>query len=74
MENYIWFSYHEDSLIVHWKKKDKRKIDKYQQYLYIYVYDLVLKSILCHFNIRTDFLNKYILDFAINSWYFLNYL
>lgn len=33
------------------------------------MYNLVLKSmILCHFNIRTDFLiNKYILDFAINS-------
>lgn len=38
MENYIWFSYHEDSLIVHWKKKDKRKIDKYQQYLYICIW------------------------------------
>lgn len=34
----------------------------------MYMYNLVLKSmILCHFNIRTDFLNKYILDFAINS-------
>lgn len=32
------------------------------------MYNLVLKSmILCYFNIRTDFLNKYILDFAINS-------